>query len=425
MNILKATILKEFLLLIKDRRGVILLFIMPLILVVAMTLIQHEAYKMMQSSGVPILVVNLDQDILGNEIQDGFQKNDLAKVTILHQLPEDAQEKFKEKITSEGYSAGIIIPKNSTVNLKKNVDNIMKLMIEGDTNGLKTEEIHFQIIFNPTSRKSIEVALSNSLQASVSNIRTRVLFQILSDQMANMTNSPKIKVPEEDYLVFNNSYATSEKASGYEPNAVQHNIPAWSIFSIFFIVLPLASSIILEKSEGLFVRIKTLPGNYITYLSGKWIVYMIVAVAQFMMVFALGKYLFPVIGLPELQVISSWWVLIAVTICISFAATSYGLLLGTTFNTAPQTAIFGGVSILLMSAFGGIWMPVNLMPETMQHISKLSPLNWGLHAYYEVFITGGSWSAVATNCYLILTFAALCILISWIVSRIKISKTTG
>ena len=165
--------------------------------------------------------------------------------------------------------------------------------------------------------------------------------------------------------------------------------------------------------------------NYITYLSGKWVVYMLVALLQFLMVFALGKFLFPFIGLPELVVISSWPVLLVVTLCISFAATSYGLLLGTLFNAAPQTAIFGGVSILLMSAFGGIWMPVNLMPDSMQVISRFSPLNWGLHAYYEVFITGGSWAAVSNNCLLILTFALLCIGTSWVVSRINISKSIG
>lgn len=423
MNIFKATFIKELLLLLKDRRGVLLLFIMPLILVISMTLIQHEAYKMMQSAGVPILVVNLDNDILGNEIQEGFETNELAKVTSVNKLPGGNLENFKKYIIDNGYAAGVIIPEESTDALVKNVDDIMKVMIEGDTSGIKSTEIPFEIIFNPTSQKSIEVALFNSLQASVSNIRTQVLFQILSDEMAKLTDAPKIEVPKEDYVKFNKAYATPKKAAKYEPNAVQHNIPAWSIFSIFFIVLPLASSIIQEKSEGLFVRIKTLPGNYITYLSGKWSVYMLAAFLQFMMVFALGKFFFPILGLPQLVVIGSWGVLLFITLCISFAATSYGLLLGTIFSSGPQTAIFGGVSILLMSAFGGIWMPVNLMPEAMQTISSFSPLNWGLHAYYEMFITGGGFSDVSIYCIQILTFALLCIFISWIISRINMSKS--
>ena len=39
-------------------------------------------------------------------------------------------------------------------------------------------------------------------------------------------------------------------------NASQHNVPAWTIFAMFFIVMSLGSSIVREKLSGSFIRLK-------------------------------------------------------------------------------------------------------------------------------------------------------------------------
>ncbi len=33
-------------------------------------------------------------------------------------------------------------------------------------------------------------------------------------------------------------------------NSVQHNVPAWSIFAMFFIVIPIAGNMIREREDG-------------------------------------------------------------------------------------------------------------------------------------------------------------------------------
>ena len=40
------------------------------------------------------------------------------------------------------------------------------------------------------------------------------------------------------------------------PNSVQHNVPAWTLFAIFFIIVPLSINIVKEKSQGTFVRLR-------------------------------------------------------------------------------------------------------------------------------------------------------------------------
>ncbi|MGB7392921.1 MAG: ABC transporter permease, partial [Pricia sp.] len=68
------------------------------------------------------------------------------------------------------------------------------------------------------------------------------------------------------------------------------------------------------------------------------------------------------------------------------AAVGLGLLLGTIAKTQEQSAPFGATFVVILAAMGGVWIPVFAMPEFMQTLSKISPMNWGLNAFYDVFL---------------------------------------
>jgi ABC-2 type transport system permease protein len=127
----------------------------------------------------------------------------------------------------------------------------------------------------------------------------------------------------------------------------------------------------------------------------------------------------PLLGLPVLDIGTHWFALTALTVMLSLAAVSYGLLIGTLFNTPQQSAVFGGISILIMSALGGIWVPVNIMPPVMQTISSLSPLNWALTGYYELFIKGGDWYAIQYQVLKLGLFFVFSIVISYRLYKLK------
>src|SRR5690554_7994767 len=63
----------------------------------------------------------------------------------------------------------------------------------------------------------------------------------------------------EQKLVVFKEYSVSVNEIDIAPTAVQHNLPAWTLFAIFFIVIPLSINIVKEKNQGTNVRLKTLP----------------------------------------------------------------------------------------------------------------------------------------------------------------------
>src|SRR5690606_28625681 len=104
-----------------------------------------------------------------------------------------------------------------------------------------------------------------------------------------------------DYEITDVIHFSEEFAAGHNsqiiPNSVQHNVPAWTIFGMFFIVVPLAGSIIKEKQEGSNIRLKTLPGPYVYNHLGKLTVYTGVCLIQFVLMMFFGRTILPLLDL--------------------------------------------------------------------------------------------------------------------------------
>ncbi|MBA3704769.1 MAG: ABC transporter permease, partial [Bacteroidetes bacterium] len=94
-------------------------------------------------------------------------------------------------------------------------------------------------------------------------------------------------------------------------------------------------------------------------------------------------------------------------------------MVGTILSTEQQGAIVGSLSILLLSAIGGVWVPTYVMPEVMREISVVSPLNWSLNGFYELFLRGGDTTSILPHAIKLISFFILTMIIALLVNRIK------
>ena len=145
---------------------------------------------------------------------------------------------------------------------------------------------------------------------------------------------------------------------------------------------------------------------------GKILFYTMVCTMQFILMFCVGIWLLPLLGLPALYLGLNAWVLIPVAIAIAVAATSYGYFIGVVFKTANQAMPFGAISVVILSAMGGIWVPVDIFSPVMQKVAMLSPLYWGLDAVNHITLRNGSISDVLPHILVLGVFST----VLWIVS---------
>ena len=213
------------------------------------------------------------------------------------------------------------------------------------------------------------------MKTYTAKIETQILLKILAENLEQMTGvKPEMNEEPIEAVEFIEEFAF-EKETTITPNSTQHNVPAWTMFAMFFIVIPLAGNMIQERNDGSFFRLMTMPGSYLTVLTSKTAVYLLVTFTQFILMLLVGILILPAVGLPVLRIGSHPFALAFMGIISGLAAIGFGLLVGTITNTHEQSGVFGSVSVIILAALGGIWYPIYAMPPIMQKISIISPLN--------------------------------------------------
>jgi len=228
----------------------------------------------------------------------------------------------------------------------------------------------------------------------------------------------KLNVSYPKMITVNKQYASTPDNT-IAPNSTQHNVPSWTLFAMFFIVIPLAGSIIQEKDGGTYMRLVTMPSTYTTTFIGKIVVYIIVCLLQVTILFSMGVYLIPFAGLPGLQLGTHFGALAAVVLVTAYAAVAFGVMMGSFATTYQQAASVGVIVIIILASLGGLWMPVYFMPKSMQSMTVYSPLSWSLTSFYDLFLRNADMKDVLHNIFKIFLFGTGSFIIGFAYKAIK------
>ena len=404
------SVVKEFLLLKRDLGGLIILFIMPLVLVITVTLIQDSTFKTVSDNKIQILLVDNDKGSVSKTVFDNLEKSQLFSVVTQIDHKPITEEIAREAVYKGKFQLAIVIPENLSVDLQtkidQNVENIVSKMglTETDTSAqakkpkvIKEKEV--KLYFDPAVQMSFKNAVMSSIDKMISQIETKSIYTTFQNQLGE----GNAEFEQKSFITFKEIIPKINNKE-VRPNSVQHNVPAWTLFAIFFIVIPLSINIVKEKSQGTFVRLLTNPVSNIVVIIGKTITYSVICMIQFYMMVAVAIFLFPHIGLPPLNVEGHLFLMSVVALFSGFAAIGFGILLGTVASTQEQSAPFGATSVIILAAIGGIWVPVFAMPGIMQLIAKSSPMNWGLEAFYDVLLRNVSFLEIIPKISLLLLF---------------------
>ena len=402
------SVYKEFLLLKRDLGGLITLFVMPLVLVIAVTLIQDSTFVSVSNAKIPILLVDKDNGKVSKTVFKNLQQSNIFTVVTKIENEPITESIAKEAVFKGKYQLAIILPEKLSVDLQAKIDqNVEKItsnlgMTDTLAKAKKTNSVNqkeVKLYFDPAVQMSFKNAVMSSVDKMISQIETKSIYATFQDQLGEGNAS----FEQKSFITFK-EIVPKVNNEDIIPNSVQHNVPAWTLFAIFFIVIPLSINIVKEKTQGTFVRLRTNPVSNSIVLAGKTVAYLIICMIQFYMMVAVAIYLFPHLGLPSLNVQGHLVMMSIVALFAGFAAIGFGILLGTIAKTQEQSAPFGATSVIILAAIGGVWVPVFAMSKTMQIIAESSPMNWGLNAFYDVLLRNGSLLDILPDLSLLFLF---------------------
>ncbi|MBD79177.1 MAG: hypothetical protein CL840_09675 [Crocinitomicaceae bacterium] len=398
MKILWAEIKKELLLLLRDKAGLALLFIMPALLVVVMTYIQDAAFRVFSNEKVQVIWIDNDDTKSSNSIKSELETSGYFElVDSLGDKPINA-ELGKGLISDGEYQVGIIIPKDFhkkfKSRIKGRVDSLLADFGLADSNQMTVSNspITVNLIFDPLTKATFKTSISNGIMGIINELETQYSFQAFRSKLAarfpyNPSGNSELKL--KPIIGFEDEYIF-KGGSGSLPSSVQHNVPAWSIFAMFFIIISFSQRIVEERISGVNKRLRTIPVHTGLLVLGKALTYVFISEIQLVVILALGFWLMPILGLPELVINGSFRLLLLFTIPISLASAGLAILIGKWSKTRDQAASFGSIAVIIMAALGGVWVPVFVMPSLLQIVAKFSPLYWALEGYYSIIVRGST-----------------------------------
>jgi ABC-2 type transport system permease protein len=393
-----AITLKELKVLWLDREALALLFAMPMFFILVMSFALEGVFEAgSKGHPIPIMVIHQNGGRLADQAIADLKRMEGVVLIETHEGIPLTPDKAEQLIGKGIYSLALHFPEGYTEKILKNSDDPQE------------EKATVYLISDPAMNLQLLATAKGAIQGA---IERRVLLARMPQRLKEMFGTLEGMGGQIDHLLENTNVTGPERSGvnfihtfpkgyhiGRRPTATEQNVPAYTIFGVFFIVLTLASSFLQEKRDGTFRRILAAPLSKTALLIGKLLPYYLVNLIQIGLMFSIGAVVFG-IRLGNLPA------LIMVSLALAAVANGLGLLVAALGKTEAQV---NGLSVLLaitLSALGGMMVPTFIMPDLMKTLSLFTPHAWALAGYHDIIIRGLGIKDILTEMSILLGFGS-------------------
>jgi ABC-2 type transport system permease protein len=390
-----AITLKEWKVLCLDREALALLFAIPIFFILVMSFALEGVFEA-GSKGHPIeiLVVHPNGDPLADQTVADLKRMEGLVLIEAHEGVPLTPEKIEQLIGKGIYPLALLFPENYTEQISQPVKNPLDRKI--DVHLISDPAMNLQLL--ATVKGAIESVIKHRVLLATLPQPFQKMFEPPPAERASLSgdqNAGDGKRSRVDLIhTFPKSYQSTRR-----PTATEQNVPGYTIFGVFFIVLTLASSFLQEKKDGTFQRILAAPLTKTALLIGKLLPYYLVNLVQIGLMFCIGIILFG-------MTIGNLPALVIVSLALAATANGLGLLVAALGKTEAQV---NGLSVLLaitLSALGGMMVPTFIMPNLMKTLSLFTPHAWALTGYHDIIIRGLGVRDILKETFVLIGFAS-------------------
>jgi ABC-2 type transport system permease protein len=383
---LLALIRKELLALSRDVHGLAALFILPIIFIIVMSMALKDVY----SPHVDNLVWSaIDQD-----------NTSLSKILLTRWEKENGKPVALHSNWQQALREGQL---KYVLQIETGAGNDL-------TQTGKVDHQRIVLLTDPALDFGVFTSLRAKIEATTTALRVETMLK-------KLPASVKVNA---DNLTGSTITKAERINAGPRPTSVQHNVPAWLVFGMFFVVTTIAGLFVEERSCGALNRLLSLGANPLVLLLAKVLPFMLINCLQAGLMLAVGVYLIPVLGGDALSLHGiDWLALLMMVLAISLAAISMALLVATLVKSQAQASAIGPMMNILMAAIGGIMVPTFVMPAVMQKLSQFSPMNWALEGLLDVLLRGGNLHSIRIEATHLLLLAIASISLAYLIFRFK------
>lgn len=183
-------------------------------------------------------------------------------------------------------------------------------------------------------------------------------------------------------------------------------VAGYAIMFLLFAVSGSASSMFEEKATGIFQRLLSSPVTPSHIIWARFCFGIILGIVQITALFAAGRFFF------GLDITHNVAALAVITVAAAAACSAFGVLIAALSPSAEAARGLSTFVVITMSALGGAWFPVSLMPAYIQTISKLTIVYWSVEGMTDVLWAGYGLTAVLSKAAILAAIAAVVMVVS-------------
>ncbi|PKO49996.1 MAG: ABC transporter permease, partial [Betaproteobacteria bacterium HGW-Betaproteobacteria-21] len=255
---------------------------MPAIFILVMSLALRDAFVPGMPADLGYAIVDLDR----SEASQALEQQ-LAGIDLLREFGALENESVAREAVASGRIAFVLVIPQGFAAQMASTSNA-------------TAAPTLRMLTDPTVPLAVRNGFRQQVEAEVTRLQLtgllgRIGRSLMIPELRELaSNAPPQQVLSE--AVRSSDAGTDAETSQALPSSVQQNVPAWLIFSMFFVVVPISAVFIAERQHGTLQRLATQQVSFGLILAGKLLPFFVVNQVQAVVMVLVGQHLVPLAG---------------------------------------------------------------------------------------------------------------------------------
>ena len=374
---------KDLLQILRDRRALIFLLVMPMIFTAFMGLALRPA-----APGDPRLPVGLlidDTGLLGQKLQPLLAASDAIRPVILANAGE-----AETRVQAGELAAALILPADFTTQMQAGAQP--SITVIADT--LKAE--------GQAARQALQGVVMRLLSAAqAGQLSVQLVQPGPADRAAVWTAGVEDAVTQwlGPTVSLQLEQAAGDPAAAH-PNAFAQSSPGMLVMFAMFGLMNTAMVLVLERKSHALQRLLTTSMSRAEIIGGHLLAMFALVFIQGLILMAFGEWVFQVDYLR--QPLASLVMLAAFGLWVA----GLGLFISVAARGTEQVTLFAMAAMFLFSALGGAWFPLEGTGGAFAAVGRLMPTAWAMTGFQNIIVRGLDFSSVLLPAGILLAYAA-------------------
>jgi len=344
-------------LLLKDKKSLVILLLMPFILVAVLGVSLSSAFDGSEFSfeTVKLGIVDEDQTIASRLlVNNGFNNEEIKQIVLAEEFKnrEEAEDSF----------------------LQQQIDGILYIHEGYEYNFIYGYKDNLVLKMNPT--KSLQTDIMKQVLNQYHVIGKMVVDAVNGGR--SITNFPSVNSFLTDQSITLEVNSSEKKQKGID--SFQYYAVGMGVMYALFTALTGVSYIIVEHQQYTYQRIMMMPFPIGVFYIGKSIAFTLISILQLIILFGSTHFAFNV------DFGNHPFTLLLVIISYALASSGIMVLLSRWINNQSTLNVFFSIGVPLIAALGGSMIPVESFPWYIEYISKILPNRHAMEGMFEVML---------------------------------------